>query len=253
MMRGKGPLAGKPGSISRRRFTCALAAVSGTFSLAAKAGDGPTRQGVHGMVLFAGAPGLFASHLPMFHRPHDVQVVLRLRVADAALDAQLRTAVSLAGRGTGPFYWSIEPERFDLDRLAPSAHDALRTFDANVHEGHFERGGALRHAKATFLVEDVALFNPLDPTPRKSDVQAFVCLGDGPERFVVKLVDQRPDVDLIGRMSVAAKSRGPRTFTVPGSALAAPDSAKLRAAMSAAGLEPAGDMCWLYSETGDLA
>ncbi|WP_373990514.1 hypothetical protein [Duganella sp. BuS-21] len=44
-------------------------------------------HGEHGMVLFGGKKGLYASHLPMFHAPHDYQVILQLHVADAATDA----------------------------------------------------------------------------------------------------------------------------------------------------------------------
>ncbi len=53
--------------------------------------DEPARMGLHGMLLFGGLEGLYASHLPMFHTPHDVQLLLRIRLQDAALNQQIRS------------------------------------------------------------------------------------------------------------------------------------------------------------------
>ena len=38
-----------------------------------------TPVGGHGMAVFGGREGLYASHLPMFHTPHDSQILLRFR------------------------------------------------------------------------------------------------------------------------------------------------------------------------------
>jgi hypothetical protein len=71
--------------------------------------------GEHGMALFGGKEGLYASHLPMFHAPHDYQVIL-VHVADPATDAALRKR--LDGKTA---LWTIAPEKFELSRLAPQA------------------------------------------------------------------------------------------------------------------------------------
>jgi hypothetical protein len=49
-----------------------------------KVGDGT--EGVHGMLLF-GADTLYLSHLPMFMRPHNYQVILEVVVDDAVHQA----------------------------------------------------------------------------------------------------------------------------------------------------------------------
>lgn len=35
-------------------------------------------HGTHGMALFGGKDALYTSHLPMFHAPHDYQLVLQV-------------------------------------------------------------------------------------------------------------------------------------------------------------------------------
>ena len=54
-----------------------------------------TAVGGHGMAVFGGRVGLYASHLPMFHTPHDSQIVLRFRLADTA-------ALNLGSLGLDP-------------------------------------------------------------------------------------------------------------------------------------------------------
>ena len=61
---------------------------------AGMAGAANATDGVHGMALFGGKDGRYAAHLPMFHAPHDYQVLLPIRLADKAKDA--------APRGDGP-------------------------------------------------------------------------------------------------------------------------------------------------------
>ncbi|MDM5179017.1 hypothetical protein PO883_17615 [Massilia sp. DJPM01] len=148
--------------------------------------------GQHGMVLFGGADGLYASHLPMLHAPHDRQVILQIRLADKALDAALRRR--LDGKTA---LWTIAPENFELDRLAPDSDDPLRAFKADLVQGHFERGGATQHKGTSILVEKVLLFRPLLPRFAVSTTARYLQVGGGATRFLVKQIDSRPDFDHI--------------------------------------------------------
>ncbi|SHH28984.1 hypothetical protein [Massilia sp. CF038] len=185
---------------------------------------GPT-YGQHGMVLFGGSGGLYASHLPMFHAPHDYQVILRIRLADPALDAQLRRR--LAARVA---LWTLAPEPFEIDRLAPAHAQALTAFKADIVQGHFEQGGVTRHAAAAVIVEQVLLFRQLDATHRRSKNARYLQVGQGAERFLVKQIDSRPDIDHI----VAIRAR-PGTSTdalvVPKAGLSQPSSRQLAHAL----------------------
>lgn len=152
---------------------------------------GPT-YGMHGMALFGGKQGLYASHLPMFHAPHDFQVILQVRLADKAQDAALRARID-----GGTALWSVAPEKFELARLAKGSANPLSSFMADLVEGHFERGGKTQFAKATVLVEKVLFFKRLDPRQAGRKTARYLQVGSGPRRFLVKEVDSRPDFDHI--------------------------------------------------------
>lgn len=115
-----------------------------------------TRFGLHGMLLFTDGVQLFASHLPMFHAPHDVQVVLKVRLVDEFMQRRL---VDMLWQEPSS-YWTLEPELFDLNRLAPAAQQPLRQFQATLYQGHFERGGA-KQTTTGMMVEQVLWYYPL--------------------------------------------------------------------------------------------
>ena len=150
--------------------------------------------GQHGMALFGGKDALYASHLPMFHAPHNYQVILKLHLADRKQDQALR-----AGLEGKTALWTVAPEDFELDRLAPGAAKPLKRFKADLVEGHFEQGGKTRVKGATVVVDQVLVFRPLDEALRQSPVARYLRVGG----YLVKEIDSRPDFDHI----VALKSR----------------------------------------------
>lgn len=239
-------------------FASAAAAGTSTTASAAPASTASTAPessyGLHGMVLWGGQSGLYASHMPMFHRPHDLQVVMAIHVDDPKVERALR-----AGFAAKPEMWSIVPEQFELDRLAPGSAHPLNTFRADIVQGHFERGGVTRYSQVRIVVESVLHFQKLDAQPRRSGQGSYRVLTRGendPDAFVVKLIDARPDVDQI----VAFRRKGPQRLPA-GFAMPLPSSgpdtltlapAQLRAELEgrcqchlAAGVE-------IYRETEDL-
>ncbi|MES2299690.1 MAG: hypothetical protein V4582_21810 [Pseudomonadota bacterium] len=160
--------------------------------------------GEHGMALFGGKDGLYASHLPMRHAPHDYQVVLQVHLASPAQDTALRARIDdkLA-------LWTIAPEKFELDRLAP-AHTgtprALKRFKADIVLGHFEQGGKTEYAGATVVVDKVLLFRQLSAQAVPAASARYLPVG----RFLVKQIDSRPDFDHI--VAMAAQVKAPITL-----------------------------------------
>jgi hypothetical protein len=143
----------------------------------------------HGMTLFGGKDGLYASHLPMFHAPHDYQVVLQIRLADPARDRALRER--LDGKTT---LWTIAPEKFEIDRLAPGAGNPLKEFKADMVLGHFEQGGKVQMAGVTAIVDKVLLYRQLSPEMHQAKALRYLPVG---RHFLVKEIDSRPDFDHI--------------------------------------------------------
>lgn len=172
------------------------------FSLAltaATANAADATHGQHGMALFGGKEGLYASHLPLFHAPHDYQVILRVHVADPATDAALRAR--LDGKTV---LWTIAPEKFELSRLAPGAAAPLRRFQADLVQGHFERGGLAQYAAATIVVDKVIMFRRLSPAAKANASASYMQLGGGRQRYLVKQIDSRPDFDHIVAYTAAS-------------------------------------------------
>ena len=215
-------------------FSLALAAT------AANATD-PT-HGQHGMALFGGKEGLYASHLPLFHAPHDYQVILRVHVADPATDAALRAR--LDGKTA---LWTIAPEKFELSRLAPGSAAPLRRFNADLVQGHFERGGSTQYAAATIVVDQVILFRQLSPAAKANATASYMQIG-GRQRYLIKQIDSRPDFDHI--VAYTAASGAPTAAVTLGKpTLGQPSNQALADALRV----PAGAIGGtVYFETDDL-
>ncbi|MCT8988416.1 hypothetical protein [Shewanella phaeophyticola] len=62
----------------------------------------PVKMGLHGMLLFGSQYGLFASHLPMFHQPHNAQVVFKLSFADPKIQAEVIKGINVSAKSDDP-------------------------------------------------------------------------------------------------------------------------------------------------------
>ena len=198
-------------------------------------------MGSHGMLLFGGPEALYASHLPMFHAPHDYQVILQVRLADQTQDAALRRRL-----GNRTELWTLDPEKFELDRLAPGARAPVRRFKANLVQGHFEQGGMTEYTGASVLVEKVLYFRQLSARPARANAARYLQLGAGKQRFLVKQIDSRPDFDHVLAVH-ARQGAGTGAVAVPKTALQQSADAAITHAMP--GLEVKGTV---YFSTQDL-
>ncbi len=230
--------------LSRRNFLIAgTLAFGGALCGGAHAAP---RFGNHGMALFGGRDGLYGYHLAMFHAPHDRQVLLRLSATDPALDATLRRALAAQ-----PALWTLNPERFDLDRLAPAATDALEGFNADIVLGHFERGGRLVHANVALRVDRVIAFRPLVPAISAPKWLRYDLIGDGDERFLIKRIDRRPDFDQIVSLRTTSSSKR-RALTLNADGLRSPSMEQLADALLRQTNLVATDLVSLYDDRADL-
>ena len=92
----------------------------------------PDYVGVHGIVLFNHNSTLFASHLPMYRKPHNAQIIYQIESKDPALVFLVRDADKV----------TIKPEVFNLQRLMRGEELNIK---ADVYIGHFERDGLLTY------------------------------------------------------------------------------------------------------------
>ncbi|GAB2866271.1 hypothetical protein GCM10027277_38890 [Pseudoduganella ginsengisoli] len=206
------------------------------------ADHGPT-YGEHGMALFGGNDALYASHLPMFHVPHDYQVVLQIHLADPALDRAVKKR--LDGKTA---LWTVDPEKFDLDRLQPGAPAPLQRFQADLVQGHFEQGGKTEYRSATVIIDKVWLFRKLSPEVRTRAVARYVQVGNGTQRYLIKEIDSRPDFDHIVSYRASARA-STLPVTIARNGVSEPDAKALAAALNAL---PSAIRGTVYYYTDDL-
>ena len=152
------------------------------------------RMGLHGMLLFSNGEELFASHLPMFHKPHDVQVIFSFSLADKELEQSLVQLVASKSE-----IWTIKPEHFDLSLLGNDK--SFNTFSADIYHGHFERGGKLAHHGKHLKIKNVTLNNVLEHTKTsKTTYLKITPIGDNQVFYAVK-IETRPGIDRIIKVS----------------------------------------------------
>jgi hypothetical protein len=164
----------------------------------------PVKMGLHGMLLFGSQYGLFASHLPMFHQPHNAQVVYKLSFADPTIQAEVIEGIRASANSNDPI-WTIVPTTFDLSLLDPKHPQNITQLTVDVVKGHFERGGKMQWQAQKINVDKMELFNPL---PLKSGLAKeadnhYLNLNYQPNdkvQFLVNTLMSRPDADHIVRL-----------------------------------------------------
>ncbi len=120
----------------------------------------PAYVGVHGMVLMNKSSTIFAYHLPLYHKPHDVQLLYKLDVKDVALMQLVRDNDMV----------TIKPKPFNLQRLMRGEKVAL---EADVYTGHFERDGMLVYKNMPLNFAEQLYVRKLDDLKPSSKQQEY--------------------------------------------------------------------------------
>jgi len=150
------------------------------------------RPSVHGMVVL-GHQTLYLSHLPMFHSPHDYQVILEVafpHAAQAQYDADCQTS--------GEVLYTFAPEKFTLPDLAypDAAHPNRTQIVADIYRGHFERGGVPILEKIAVEVRRIIHFRKFEPqTAAELSCLEYFFFGSPQELFVAHFITRPPDFD----------------------------------------------------------
>lgn len=95
---------------------------------------------VHGMVIFGGgAEGktLYASHVPMFHQPHDFQAIFEISVSRPRVEVEKLYRAKAFKEGK-QLLMTLKPKPFVLPALLSGK---INSFTAEIYQGNFEDGG----------------------------------------------------------------------------------------------------------------
>ncbi|MFT5677178.1 MAG: hypothetical protein ACI808_003130 [Paraglaciecola sp.] len=143
----------------------------------------PAYMGLHGMVLMNNGSNLFASHLPTYNKPHDVQIIYSIDVSDAALLFLIRDADMV----------TIKPKPFNLQRLMRGESFTVK---ADVYMGHFEREGMLTYENMDIEFDEQLYLRMLDDPQNSHFRQTYdsVMLRNN-QRILVHQIQKSPSYD----------------------------------------------------------
>jgi hypothetical protein len=217
-----------------------------------------------------GTDAIYLSHLPMFMRPHDFQVILQGSFGGA--DAAYRKA-----RAAHPDtkLYTFAPDAFVLPELFPGAggHPAARTsFTGTLVRNHFEQPAAHPEepeavaSEVTVDVTRVVFHHQFVESASRPDSLAYLLFGHGKELFLAHLITGPPDFDQLATVQVGGHDFADDELavgvhvSVPGRA--DEPTARLKEGQKAAATARLGDAdvaveltvrSELYFETSDLA
>jgi hypothetical protein len=159
------------------------------------------KPSTHGMLIF-GKEKIYASHLPLFHTPHDYQIILELELT--AADKKK----FIADQQQHPEFttYTIEPEKFVL----PDMIAKPRPFTINIYRGHFERGGTVIMKQVTVTIKQVIYFKKFNSTDAKDADAKYILFGNSKEKFAVHRISNKPDFEQI--IMVQTNNAAPQKF-----------------------------------------
>lgn len=151
-------------------------------------GAAADKPSIHGMLIF-GKEKIYASHLPLFHTPHDYQIILELElsapdqkkfITDQRLHPEFTTYI-------------IEPEKFIL----PDMIAKPRPFTVNLYRGYFERGGIKIASNISVKIKQVIFFKKFKAEENKSTTADYILIGNDKEQFLIHHITSKPDFEQI--------------------------------------------------------
>ncbi len=145
-------------------------------------------KATHGMVLF-GNTDTYASHMPMFHSPHDYQVIMKIGLEEMGHQGTVVEYQLLKLKGDDQF--TLLPEKMDLTKVISGE---ISSFTASLFQGHFEKGGK-DLGLVLVKVEKLIFSAKLDPSaPEQSK---YLLFGQNGEYFALHLINGKPSFDTI--------------------------------------------------------
>ena len=143
----------------------------------------PEYVGVHGMVLVTHGSRIYASHLPLYHKPHDVQLVYKIESKEIPFLNLVRDAELV----------TIKPKPFNLQRLM---RGEKMTVVADVYRGHFEREGEKIYSDKTIVFDKQLYVRKLEKLAQPSAWQEYDVIEVGKtERIYIHKISKQPSFD----------------------------------------------------------
>ena len=156
----------------------------------------PAYMGVHGMVLFTQGSSIYASNLPLYKKPHNVQLLYKLDNNDLAVLQTVRDGQLI----------TIKPKPFNLQRLMRGEKMVIT---AELYAGRFDRGGMLVYENFLLSFDKqmyVRTFDDIKPSSTKQEYDV-VSLRQNYKIYIHK-IQQAPSFDHILSVDLEAGCLG---------------------------------------------
>lgn len=164
-----------------------LILLSWFLSLGAYAADGAT---VHGMVIF-GKDKIYLNHLPMWHNPHDYQVILEAKLTPEAHKTFKEHQEGAEKRKR----YTFVPEEFSLPQ---KVRELSLIGAADIVAGHFEKPAEkpkeIVPQTPVELVKVIFFGRIRKSTPAPKHARYFL-FGSGSEKFLAHVVTGAPNFE----------------------------------------------------------
>lgn len=144
-------------------------------------------KGFHGMLFFGQGDSFYISHLPMFHKPHDYQAIVEVRLKP---EAKAKYQAELKRKGG---YFTFAPED---TFVLPEVVTQKKPIKGTLVQGHFERGGSELLGTELELVR-VVFYKKISENDKKPPKERYIIFGNGEEYFMAHEIFERPNVDEI--------------------------------------------------------
>jgi hypothetical protein len=149
------------------------------------------KPAIHGM-LIVGEKTVSLSHLPMFHSPHNYQVILEATFRANNSNPQQIYTQDRARTKTKTY--TLAPHKLFI---LPEVIADKRSFTADIYRGHFERGGKLIAKNVTVDIQKIIYFRKFTPEKGRSKTLQYILFGKGSEKFLAHLITAPPDFDQV--------------------------------------------------------
>lgn len=155
------------------------------------------KPSIHGM-LMVGVNSIYLSHLPMFHAPHDYQVIIEVSLDGQGDPTQKYKEDRLISKEN--IYTLVPDNVFIL----PEKIQNKESFAATIYRGHFERGGIPIIKNVKVNINNVIYFKKFEKKLIIPIEHKVIIFGNSTEQFIAHNISACPDFDQVLAIDISS-------------------------------------------------
>lgn len=157
------------------------------------------RPAIHGMLMI-GENTIYLSHLPMFHSPHDYQVIIEVSLNGKGNPTQIYKQDHQLSKEN---VYTLVP---DSVFILPDKIQKVESFSATIYRGHFERNGTPIIKNVLVNIKKIVYFKKFAANDSAPSTYEAILFGNNSEYFMAHKILECPDFDQISSVEVRTKA-----------------------------------------------